>query len=130
MAGGPAAPASPLHFDIEESPKETIVRCSGKIVSDTCAVFQERVRRLVSEGKCIVVDLSKVSSIDSAGLGALVSVWSSAKRRSAEVDIRWSESRASDSAPDLKIVNANDRVTKLLRLTRLDKLFGSPEESE
>ncbi len=130
MAGSPVAPVPLLTFEIHESAKETIIHCTGKIVSDTCASFQDTVRGLLSEGKSTVVDLRKVSSIDSAGLGALVALWSSAKRRSVEMDIRWGEHPHKPSPPDLKIVNANERVTKLLRLTRLDKLFGPPEERD
>ncbi len=89
----PRPSSDDLRFEIEESPQETIVRCTGKIVSDTCNVFQEQVRRLISDHRSITIDLSKVTSIDSAGLGALVAMWSSAKKRSAEVDIRWRTAR-------------------------------------
>ncbi len=128
MADSAAPPNPLLDFQIEDSPEQTIVYCSGKIVGETCAIFQDRMRSLLTKGKCVVVDLGKVSFIDSAGLGALVGLWSSAKRRAAEVDIRWKESRA--SSRDLKVVNPNDRVMKLLRLTRLDKLLGSPGEPD
>jgi anti-anti-sigma factor len=124
-------PVSQLSFDIEKTGQDTFVRCSGRVVSDTCPLFQNTIRELISEGKCIVLDLSNVTHIDSAGLGALVGVWSSAKKRAAEVDIRWAEPRASSSGPDLKIVNLNERSKKLFRLTRLDRLFGgSADQSD
>ncbi len=127
MAANPSSPATPLKFEIEDGPKELIVRCNGKIIFDTCSIFQNEVRRLLSPDKCVVIDLSKVSSIDSAGLGALVALWTSAKKRSLEMDIHWAQAGTSTPA-DPKI--ANDRVARQLRLTRLDKLFGSREEQD
>jgi len=130
MTTAPTTPVSLLSFDVEKKPTETIVRCTGEILSDTCNLFQDTVRSLISEGKCIVVDLSRVSFIDSSGLGALVSVWSSARKRSAELDIRWQEPQTPSSGPELKIVNFNETIRKLLRLTRLDRVFGYPEGQE
>ncbi len=127
MIASPAAPPTPLRFEIEDWPKELIVRCSGKIIFDTCSIFQNEVRRLLSPDKCVVIDLSKVSSIDSAGLGALVALWTSAKKRALEMDIRWAQA-GSSSLSGAEI--ANDRVARQLRLTRLDKLFGSREEQD
>ncbi len=127
MPADPSALATPLKFEIEDWPNELIVRCSGKVIFDTCSMFQNEVRRLLSSDKCLVVDLSKVSSIDSAGLGALVALWTSAKKRSLEMDIRWAQAGTS-SPPDAKV--ANDRVARQLRLMRLDKLFGSREEQD
>jgi anti-anti-sigma factor len=129
MALGPAN-STLLTFDVEETAKETIVRCTGRIVSDNHEQLQSTIRDLISEGKCIVLDLSNVAFIDSTGLGALVGVWSSAKKRAAEVNIRWAEPPTSGSGPDLKIVNFNERIRKLFRLTRLDRLFGDSEERE
>jgi anti-anti-sigma factor len=93
-----------LSFDIEKTATETIVRCTGKIVSNTCTLFREAIRNLLSPGKCIVVDLSKVSFFDSSGLSALAGLWTSAKEQSARVDICW-ESLAPRSGSDRKIVN-------------------------
>ena len=123
MTIGSTACASQLDLSIEETSKKTIVRCTGKIISETCALLLDTTCNLISQGKCIVVDLRDVSFIDSSGLGALVNVWSSAKKRSAEVDIRWREPHASVS--DLKI--ANKRIRELFRLTRLDRVFGGDE---
>ncbi len=36
MAANPSAPATPLKFEIEDGATELIVRCSGKIIFDTC----------------------------------------------------------------------------------------------
>jgi anti-anti-sigma factor len=130
MGPGPSNSGSQLSFEIEQAAQETIVHCSGRIVSETCDLLRDTIRELISQGKSIVLDLSKVAFMDSAGLGTLVSVWSSAKKRAAGVDIRWSKPGTTVSGPDVKIVNQNERVQKLFRLTRLDRLFGGPDETE
>jgi len=128
MAANPGVPEPALKLDTERTPTETIVRCVGKITVETAPLLQESVRALIPGAKCIVVDLEHVAYIDSAGLGALMSVWSSARKKSAEVGFRWPEPHG--VAPyEVKLVHFNDYVRKLLRITRLDKVFGVSDES-
>jgi anti-anti-sigma factor len=61
------------------------------------------------EGKPILVDLNKVSQVDSVGIGTFVSVWASARK----------------SGCKLKFINLNDRILDLFEITRLHGLFGS-----
>jgi len=129
MAANPGVPAPALTFDTERNPAEIIVRCTGRITADTAALFQDTIRGLIPEARCVVVDLTHVAHIDSAGLGALVGVWSSAKRKSAEVGFRWPEPHGSGVPYEVKLVNFNDYIRKLLRITRLDKVFGISDES-
>jgi anti-sigma B factor antagonist len=129
MAANPGVPAPSLKFDTEKTPTETIVRCSGKITAETVSLFEETIRGLLPEAKCIVVDLTHVVYMDSAGLGALVAVWSSAKKKSAEVGFRWPEPHGTAAPYEVKLVNFNDYVRKLLRITRLDKVFGIADDS-
>ena len=86
-----------------------ILRCDGRIVfGDEGAVLRERVRNMLSGTSKIVVDLSRVHSIDSAGLGMLVGLLVSARNRGG----------------DLKLVSPNKRVNDSLRRTNLDTIFG------
>jgi anti-sigma B factor antagonist len=128
MAVNPCVPEPALKLDTERTPTEITVRCTGKITVETAALFQDTIRSLIPEAKCIVVDLTHVVRFDSAGLGALVGVWSSARRKSAEVGFRWSEPQGSAAPYEVKLVHFNDYVRKLLRITRLDKVFGIPDE--
>src|SRR5215472_426036 len=105
-----------LQLDLDERPEETIVYCSGKITADSAEMFQNEIRGNVipeSRGKGvpvttrIVLDLSKVTFVDSTGLGALFSLWSAAQSKACE----------------LEIVNLNPRVEKLIGLTKLDQVF-------
>ena len=129
MSVSPRGPGPELNLEAEKTPHETVVHCTGKITSDTATLFQETIRNLIPESKCITVDLSHVSYIDSAGLGALTGVWSSAKRKSAEVGFRWPEAHGSPPAHEIRLVNFNSYIRKLLHITKLDKVFGIPEES-
>src|SRR5437867_1554183 len=55
----------------------------------------------------IVIDLSSVTYVDSAGLGALLGAWTAAQNRGC----------------DLEITNLNPRVEKLVEITKLDSVF-------
>jgi anti-sigma B factor antagonist len=104
-------------WTLEEGAEEAIVYCKGKITAGAAELFRSQVRDRVipaSRGKGvavtsrIVLDLSKVSFVDSAGLGSLFSLWREAQSK----------------ACDLEIVNLSPRVQKLVSLTRLDQILG------
>ena len=108
---------SGLKYELDEKPEETIVLCSGKITADSAEWFQNEIRDRVipdSRGKGvdvtrrILLDLSRITYIDSTGLGALLGVWTAAQRRSC----------------DLEIVNLSPRVDKLVSMTKLDQVFN------
>ncbi len=126
MAATPG-PNPALNFEIERTANEIMVRCTGKITAETAGLFQETVRALIPEGKCIVVDLTNVPHLDSMGLGALVDVWSSARRRSAEMGFLWPDPHGGPAPYEVKLIHFNEHIRRLLRLTRLDKVFGVAE---
>jgi anti-anti-sigma factor len=95
-----------------KSPDETLVRCSGRITSTTSANLQTTVRNLIPQSNRIVLDLTDVSYMDSSGLGALVSIYLSAKRQECE----------------LRVINLNQRLKELFRLTKLAKVFEGHED--
>jgi len=109
MAVNPVVPTPELQLDTETTPTETIFHCVGRLTSSTSSLLQTAVRKLIPEKKTIVLDLSGVTYMDSSGVGALVSVWVSAKRGGCE----------------LKLISLSDRVKELLRLTNLDKLLAT-----
>ena len=105
-----------LKLELEEKPEETIVYCSGRIVAESAEWFQNEIRdriipmsrgRGVAVTSRIVLDLSKISFIDSTGLGSLLTVWTAAQRRSC----------------DMEIINPGARVEQLLSVTKLDQVF-------
>jgi anti-sigma B factor antagonist len=64
-------------------------------------------RALYEVEKELVVDLSRVSFIDSTGLGMLVSLLKEARHRQS----------------DVRLVNASREVRRILQVTGLEKLF-------
>jgi anti-sigma B factor antagonist len=111
MAANPIA-ISELTFEVVKSSDETLVRCNGRIVSATLREFQETVRQLIPGTKRVVLDLTNVSYLDSSGLGALVGIYLTAKRQECE----------------LKLINLNQRLKELFRLTRLGAIFEGHED--
>ena len=110
-------PAAPAAFAIEKEPKlklsiETrnqgdviIVHCQGRIVyRDEAAALSRVVGEVLHQGSKLVLELSGVSSVDSAGIGelALLQTW------------------AQDRRAELKCSGANATVRTLLDLTNLD----------
>ena len=86
----------------------TMVRCHGRLVSDTAGEVKDVVRPLIASGGRIVVDLADVNHMDSSGLGALVGLKASAIKQGLCV---------------LEFANMTPRVLELLRLTNLTQMF-------
>jgi len=89
-----------------------MIRCTGKITSGTTAMLQTTVRNLLPETKCVVLDLTDVSYMDSSGLGAVVGLYLSAKRQHCA----------------LKLINLNQRLRELFRITKLASVFEGHED--
>jgi anti-sigma B factor antagonist len=111
MAANPIS-ISELTFETIKDPDETLIRCTGRIVSATAGDLQKTVRALIPGTKRVVLDLTSVSYMDSSGLGALVGIYLTAKRQECE----------------LKIINLNQRLKELFRLTRLAGIFEGHED--
>ncbi len=111
MAANPI-PISELTFETIKDPDETLIRCTGRIVSATSNDLQNTVRALIPGTKRLVLDLTNVSYMDSSGLGALVGIYLTAKRQECE----------------LNLINLNQRLKELFRLTRLATIFEGHED--
>jgi anti-sigma B factor antagonist len=87
----------------------TVVDISGRIeLGEESAAVRDLVSKLLSKGhKQILVNLGDVNYIDSSGLGALVSSFTSARKQGGE----------------LKLLNLTDRVTDLMQMTKLYTVF-------
>src|SRR5260370_19397173 len=74
MPGG--EPPGRLRLEYRVDGGVAIVDADGEIDVFTCGPLRDRLLALVDEGHSgLVVNLGRVSFIDSAGLGALVAVW-------------------------------------------------------
>jgi anti-sigma B factor antagonist len=107
-----ANPISELSFEVSKNAETTLVRCNGKIVSGTSNELQSTVRALIPGTKKLVLDLTKVSYMDSSGLGALVGIYLTARRQECE----------------LGLINLNQRLKELFRITKLATIFEGHED--
>jgi anti-sigma B factor antagonist len=97
-----------LDLETREIDEVTVLYCRGRFTyRDEATAFSQKIAGLLPQARQVVVDLSGLESIDSAGLGELVVVH------------MWI--RASGCA--LKLAGANARIQRLLELTNLLSVF-------
>jgi anti-sigma B factor antagonist len=94
---------------VREFGKVTVVDLSGKItIGEGDVVLREKVGELLEGGKRhILLNLGKVSYMDSAGIGELVACYKRAKEKEGTV----------------KLLNPSGKVYDLLQLTKLEEVF-------
>jgi anti-sigma B factor antagonist len=87
----------------------TVVDLEGRIVlGEESSALRERVKGLLGQDrKQIILNMGQVSYIDSAGLGALVASYTSAKNQGAA----------------LKLVNLGQKFREVLQVTKLLTVF-------
>ena len=109
MSANSAAAPPPLQLNVQTTEDATVVRCSGHLTFDVSAMFKDEVRNLIPQTQRIVLDLTELAYLDSSGLGALASVYVSAKKAGCE----------------LRLINFNKRVRELLGITHMLSIFES-----
>ena len=87
----------------------SILDLSGKVVlGEGDLQMKQRIKDLLADGqKRILLNLADVNYIDSAGLGSLISAYTTSKREGAS----------------LKLVNLTKRIQNLLAITKLITVF-------
>jgi anti-sigma B factor antagonist len=92
----------------------TVVDISGRIsLGEESAALRELIMNLLSEGhQKILLNLAGVNYIDSSGLGALVSGFTSVRKAGGE----------------LKLVNLTDKVDNLMEVTKLYTVFDVAQD--
>ncbi len=108
MATNPVVRKPVLHIETENTPTESIVRCSGRFVSETSETLKSAVKPLFAGKKTVVLDLTSVEYMDSSGLGTVVGLYVSAKA----------------NGSGLKLINLNKRLKELFSLTRLGEAMA------
>jgi anti-sigma B factor antagonist len=88
-----------------------LVGIEGDTVGGPDAIsLKDEVQKLVDGGTVkIIVDMKSVEHINSSGLGILIASLNAVRQ----------------SGGDLKIANAAPRVLEMLKITKLDQIFGS-----
>jgi anti-sigma B factor antagonist len=89
--------------------KVAVLDLSGKItIGEGDVILREEVNKLLeSDRKSILLNLDKVTYMDSAGIGELVACFK----------------RSSEAGARLKLLNPSGRVSDLLSLTKLQQVF-------
>ncbi len=107
-----STPITGLRLETIKTPDEATIRCTGRINSETSGELQRVVRSLIPENKSITLDLTDVNHMDSSGLGAIVGLYVSAKRQGCR----------------LKLINLNQRLKELFRISKLATIFEGHED--
>ncbi|HXY02044.1 MAG TPA: STAS domain-containing protein [Terriglobales bacterium] len=96
MAANPAFRPAELKLETEKKDSQATVRATGRITLTTAATLEMSLRDLTESGNRVVLDLANVDYIDSAGLGALVSVYMHARRAKCSLEIANPKQRVRD----------------------------------
>lgn len=84
-----------------------VVECHGKLTMDYAIQFRDEVRKLIPGEKKVMLDLKGVPQMDSTGLGAVATLYVSARTRGCRI----------------VVVNASQPLRKLFTITNLVMLF-------
>ena len=98
-----------MHTEIREVQGVTIIRPEGKItIGEGDLRMREAVEKALAEGKKkLIVDLGKVSFMDSSGVGELVGCFTTVMNRGGK----------------LKLLNLTKKIHDLLTITQLVTVF-------
>lgn len=92
-----------------------IVDCLGRIVlGDESAALRQHVKELLAESPTVVLNLAQVTYVDSSGVGALISLYTSAR----------------NAHGSIKLANLTTRVRDLLQITKLATIFETFDTPE
>jgi anti-anti-sigma factor len=83
------------------------VECHGKLTFEHAPQLRNKVRTLIPDEKRIILDLKEVPFMDSSGLGALVTLYVSARTRNCKIEL----------------INVSPALRSLLGMTNLLSLF-------
>jgi anti-sigma B factor antagonist len=98
--------SSPFEVTIEQRGPAVHVEMVGELDISTATRLEDDLRRIEAERpELIVLDLARLSFMDSTGLRLLITA----------------DSRAREDARRVAIVQGNDMVQRVMRLTRLDE---------
>ncbi|SRR6056297_297890 len=100
----------------EEIEKSFVVKVAGDIDAYHSATFKQKVMEHMvnTDKKYIVLDMSEVSYIDSAGLGSIVSLIKESKK----------------SEKEIVLVSLKKQIKKIFEMTKLDKIIRMEDTIE
>ena len=86
-----------------------VYHCSGRLTVENSAQLKDEVRAVMPHKRSITLDLRDLAQMDSSGLGAVVSLYITAKRENCE----------------FRLINYSPAIRKLFALSNLLSLFES-----
>lgn len=99
-----------LRLHVARQANVAVIRCLGRIVfGQEADELRLTVLSLLKETNRVVLQVADIQQIDSEGLAALVGLFISARNRGGE----------------LKLAELSPKSRDLLRVTRLDEIFGT-----
>jgi anti-sigma B factor antagonist len=109
----PKAASTGLRLQTHHRDDATVVECSGSLTLEHAAALKSHGKSLIPESKRLVLDLKEVTRMDSAGLGAVVGLYVSARKAKCE----------------FLLINYNKSIKDLLGITQLLSVFESCAQS-
>jgi anti-anti-sigma factor len=107
--------AATLEIVERRSGPVTLLELAGDLVAHAGNPFREHIMTLISAGQTgILLDLSRVTSLDSGGVGALVAMYTHVSRRGGR----------------LKLLGLTSRMHRALQITRLLPVFETFEDED
>lgn len=115
MTDSQSAAAKQLTATVHVEQDVTVVEVSGRMIGgEETSLLRERIKWLFHSTTNVILNLSGITFIDSAGLGTLVSMWTSSK----------SVGRV------LKLASVQGKVKQVLEVTRLNSIFEIYDNTE
>lgn len=98
-----------MKVNVRSEGEVSVVDLSGKItIGEGDVLLRETIETLLKEGRSkIVLNLARISYMDSAGIGELVACYK----------------RSREKGGELKLLNPSGKVYDLLQLTKLEEIF-------
>lgn len=98
-----------IKLDLDEVASIPVVRVTGEIDVCTAPEFKSAINKAIFSGaKNLIVDLTDVSYMDSSGFGTLLGATKRIRPRGGSVSL----------------VGCSEAIERMLRITRLDTIFG------
>ena len=97
-----------MFVNVDSKENVTVIQFSGRMDASNSEEYKEKLLYLVRENQKFILDLEKLDSIDSSGLGVLVKMLQSSL----------------DKQGDVIVINLNYKTRLVFEITRANKLFG------
>jgi anti-sigma B factor antagonist len=104
-----------MKLSYEDHNTVSVLTMSGELTADQADAFRRACQERINAGiRDLVLDLEHLSLVDSAGLELLL----------------WLTDEAARHQGQVRLVNPDETVAKILRLTRLDRRFATHQTVE